>query len=679
VKVASMFLLVSMLPMVFSLSSVGNVVSTTSVNTIVVPTDYPTIQAAIDAAPDNSTIMVKPGNYTECITIKKPLNLIGSGANSTMIESAGQAQTVAIPPGVNGVVLKGFTIKGEGESPWSGIYTRESNNDTIENNVVEGNCYGIQIYDSSGIVLRNNTMVGNAYNLRVWGLFLSHFLHDIDTSNSVEGKPVIYWVNRKGMSVPPNAGYVALVNCTRMLVKGLNFSRNLAGVFMGYTTDSLIMNVTASSNEIGLYMICSYNNTIVENDFSHNSIAGISTVSAINNTIVGNEINLNGQDGVRLSHSYPILGSYSENNTFCGNVVKGNWDGVYLEKTFNNVVEGNTVEENIHSGMTLDGSSGNSISRNTIGNNKCGVLVYTSSDSLFHNRFVNNSVQAAYDPFSPSSSNAWDGGYPTGGNYWSNYNGSDLRSGPYQNETGGDGLGDAPYVINEYNKDRYPLMSLNVETVLPRPNFTYSPVDALVSKNVNFSDESIDVGGEILARVWKVQENYWWPYREISIGFEEEGNYSVTLTVFDFAGASRSVTKNLNVRRYFSLLSLSVPKRADAGDTVGISARLLDESGFGLSNATIVFSLGNGNSQERIQSATTNSSGIVTIFYTASKEGNFEVEAQYQGSRLYAGSEAAETLVVVTSNSYLLWMVLVVVAIPVALAIGMWKRRKRGR
>jgi hypothetical protein len=55
--------------------------------------------------------------------------------------------------------------------------------------------------------------------------------------------------------------------------------------------------------------------------------------------------------------------------------------------------------------------------------------------------------------------NFWDDGYPSGGNYWSDYSGVDKFSGPYQNKTGSDGIGDAPYSIDQNNVDRYPLMS----------------------------------------------------------------------------------------------------------------------------------------------------------------------------------------------------------------------------
>jgi hypothetical protein len=56
----------------------------------------------------------------------------------------------------------------------------------------------------------------------------------------------------------------------------------------------------------------------------------------------------------------------------------------------------------------------------------------------------------------------WDNGYPDGGNYWSNYTGVDHFSGPGQNESGSDDIGDMPYLIpgkEPPNQDKYPLMN----------------------------------------------------------------------------------------------------------------------------------------------------------------------------------------------------------------------------
>src|SRR3972149_1143518 len=79
---------------------------------IVVPDDYSTIQAAIDNANDGDSILVKPGIYFERLKISKSINVIGSGASSTFIESIGGGHTVEISSGAANVVFAGFTLKG---------------------------------------------------------------------------------------------------------------------------------------------------------------------------------------------------------------------------------------------------------------------------------------------------------------------------------------------------------------------------------------------------------------------------------------------------------------------------------------------------------------------------------------------------------------------------------------
>jgi parallel beta-helix repeat protein len=134
------------------------------------------------------------------------------------------------------------------------------------------------------------------------------------------------------------------------------------------------------------------------------------------------------------------------------------WDGIWLDHSLsNNSVSGNNITANNYYGIYLESSSNNSVSGNDITNNGEGIYLNSSSNNtIYTNNFVNNTSQV----YSLGSTNVWNDGYPSGGNYWSGYNGTDLYSGPYQNQTGSDGIGDTPYLIDANNTDYFPLMGM---------------------------------------------------------------------------------------------------------------------------------------------------------------------------------------------------------------------------
>jgi len=115
-----------------------------------------------------------------------------------------------------------------------------------------------------------------------------------------------------------------------------------------------------------------------------------------------------------------------------------------------------------------------------------------SDNKFFHNNFVDN-TQHVYVAFS-GYANHWDDGYPSGGNYWSDYLGMDLNSGPYQNETGRDGISEIVCTIDADNTDHYPLMT------------SYSPIyqgDFVLANNDVYAIEGrFDINGSIV-----VEEN----------------------------------------------------------------------------------------------------------------------------------------------------------------------------
>jgi parallel beta-helix repeat protein len=149
---------------------------------------------------------------------------------------------------------------------------------------------------------------------------------------------------------------------------------------------------------------------------------------------------------------------YSSNNSISGNnITANNWYGIWLYSSSNNSISGNNIANN-YGGIWLDYSSSNSISGNNIANNEYGIRLSSSSNNvIYHNNFIDNTQQVGIQ--TSGYANVWDDGYPSGGNYWSDYIGVDVKSGPSQDLPGSDGIGDVPYIIDADNVDHYPLMN----------------------------------------------------------------------------------------------------------------------------------------------------------------------------------------------------------------------------
>ncbi len=83
--------------------------------------DFAAIGPAIAAAPAGGTIFVCGGTYNERLTIAKPLEIIGSGAATTVLDAggAGTAITVTGTGGPAPVIIRGFTIR-NGRTPNQG-------------------------------------------------------------------------------------------------------------------------------------------------------------------------------------------------------------------------------------------------------------------------------------------------------------------------------------------------------------------------------------------------------------------------------------------------------------------------------------------------------------------------------------------------------------------------------
>jgi parallel beta-helix repeat protein len=170
---------------------------------------------------------------------------------------------------------------------------------------------------------------------------------------------------------------------------------------------------------------------------------GILLRNCLNCNIVNVNVTVISNDGISIYRS--------SNNSIIENHVGAQTAGVRLDQAYNNTILGNNVT-NSYDGIEIWGSSNNTVVGNNIANNSFGIrLTDSSSNKIYHNNFVNNTHQVYLDN---EGKDVWDDGFPSGGNYWSDY---EAR---YQNATEQDhsGIWNTPYIIDSNNEDNYPLI-----------------------------------------------------------------------------------------------------------------------------------------------------------------------------------------------------------------------------
>jgi len=176
--------------------------------------------------------------------------------------------------------------------------------------------------------------------------------------------------------------------------------------------------------------------------------------------------------GIRAAHS-------CRNNTISTNTITDNDKGIWIYSySSDNIVTRNVIAGN-QIGISLERWSSSKVIGNTIADNDQGLFLRNSASLSHHNNFADNTEQVNSD----NRSSTWDTGYSYGGNYWSDYEGDDAN---------GDGIGDTPYVINDYNVDRYPLVNLCTQTDEDSP---------AIGLPTCFPSDRIQPYGEVTVRV----------------------------------------------------------------------------------------------------------------------------------------------------------------------------------
>jgi len=263
-----------------------------------------------------------------------------------------------------------------------------------------------------------------------------------------------------------------------------------------FSDNSSIIECTISSNEVdGIYLYYSDDTTIADNTIQDNSRDGIFIGASNNNTITGNDVS-NNDGGIEIV--------FSSNNTLRSNTLNSNGDGISLHSSNGNILSDNEVSDNddpdcIEStGIDLEDSANNTISRNNVSNSDVGIkLENSSSNSIYHNNLLGN-TDHAYDD---GGTNSWDDGYPSGGNYWSDY----VEKYPDAEEIDESEIWDTPYDISgdAGAKDDYLLMTPWTDDTSQKGDLNndgiLTPADAAIALAIAATgahDPAADVSGD---------------------------------------------------------------------------------------------------------------------------------------------------------------------------------------
>src|SRR5438876_1441442 len=261
-----------------------------------------------------------------------------------------------------------------------------------------------------------------------------------------------------------------LARVERATVESSNFSRDGQGVLLDNSSDVVLTQDSVwfsnqtylpSSPAIGsgVHLVNSWNVTVSSSDLSRNENAGLfidgssRSVSVADSSLINNSVAIlaSGVSGltVSLSHldrnSETIIVTDSRDVAVVSDRITRS---VYTSADFQQITSltvrsyefvanggpscvssvhvssdpTNTVESNRASGLCLVNTFSVNVTENLFVNNTgLGVLVYDSEGmQAFHNAFADNYVSygsQAYDSSPNPNPNAWDDGYPSGGNF----------------------------------------------------------------------------------------------------------------------------------------------------------------------------------------------------------------------------------------------------------------------
>jgi parallel beta-helix repeat protein len=341
-----------------------------------------------------------------------------------------------------------------------GIHVLNSNNIHIINCSLGTGDTGIFLSESTNVTISNNKLT--YCGLRLEGKIEQLKLTNVE-NNLVNDKPLVFKKNQNNFIIDDlDIGQIILINCTSFEISNIDIIQDATSAAMIlYSSGGLISDCNIKNNKWGVELENSNNIDINNCDLSSNSWWNCVLDFSSNNTLSDCNLKNSGTWGLGMfssSHDNHVYKCDISSNFFYG-VSIGNSNRNNIS---NCIIDSNRFMYPINGhGIDIKHSEENIIVDCNISNNRRGIMISSDSENnyIYHNNLLNNDINA-----NDGGNNIWDDDYPSGGNYWSNFNepsegAYDDYSGANQNITGSDGIVDSSYSIPAgSNLDNYPLL-----------------------------------------------------------------------------------------------------------------------------------------------------------------------------------------------------------------------------
>ena len=280
--------------------------------------NYSRIQDAIDKALDGCTIFVYDDSslYYENVVVHKSINLIGENRDTTIIDGEKRGDVVHVS--ADRINISGFTIQNCKDNwQYAGIKIYNSNHTSISENVIRNNLgQGIYVHGSDSTY---NTIVENTIKNNNYGIYMMQSSDNVISGNTITN----------------NENGIYMARASNNVISENNFVNKWIGLQLEKSHSNTISENTIMNNGDGIYLSDSSNNIISENTIIDNKWFGIWFSNSSNNIIATNIISNNDDIGIYLDGS-------SDNN-ITKNTITNNDDGIYLEYSSDNTVCNNNL------------------------------------------------------------------------------------------------------------------------------------------------------------------------------------------------------------------------------------------------------------------------------------------------------------------------------------------------